>query len=142
MPDRVLTFTKIHESAIIPSYAHIGDSGMDLSSVANLKIPAQSHIVVPTGLTMTMPPGYEGQIRSRSGLAAKHGVFVLNSPGTIDQGYTGELKVILFNTSTIAAFEICVGDRIAQLCICPIAYFTDRSIFTTRGDGGFGSTGV
>jgi dUTP pyrophosphatase len=101
-------------------------------------------ILVPTGLTMAIPTGYEGQVRPRSGLAAKHGVTVLNTPGTIDADYRGEVKVILINLGD-APFEIRRGERIAQLVVAPVSQvnFELRETLdaTQRGTGGFGSTG-
>ena len=100
--------------------------------------------MVSTGLYLEIPPGHEGQVRSRSGLAAKQGVFVLNSPGTIDSDYRGEVKVILANMGQ-SEYSVSIGDRIAQLIICPIiqAKFVNNEDMssTARGAGGFGSTG-
>lgn len=101
--------------------------------------------LIPTGLTMALPQGYEAQIRSRSGLAAKHAVVVLNSPGTIDSDYRGEIKIILINHGT-TPFEIKRGDRIAQMIVAPVVQanfvLVDSLDETERGTGGFGSTGV
>lgn len=131
----------------LPRYATAGSSGMDLrAAVAEaVEIDSGEGAVIPTGLTMEIPIGYEGQVRTRSGLAASHGLTVLNSPGTVDADYRGEVKVILMNfgdeTVTIER-----GDRIAQLVIVPVARVViaevDAVDETSRGEGGFGSTGV
>lgn len=141
-----IIFKKVNENAVIPKYARAGDAGLDLSSVENITIPARGLALVHTGLCMQLPENTEAQIRSRSGLALKHGIFVLNSPGTIDQGYTGEIGVILGNLKDIN-FEVCVGDRIAQMVVaelCPVEIFetTDELHTTERGTGGFGSSGI
>lgn len=131
----------------VPLKATLGASGYDLASTISLVIPPSRHAVVSTGVFVEVPFRWEGQVRSRSGLAAKHGVFVLNSPGTIDSDYRGEIKVILFNSGE-NPFQIEVGDRIAQLVFCPIAEAKfipaegEMMSQTTRGSNGFGSTGV
>ena len=132
-----------------PEYIYEGDSGFDLR--ANLTEPVTlkplERYMVPTGLSFEIPVGYEIQVRPRSGLAAKQGLSVLNSPGTVDQGYTGEVKVILVNLSNDMV-TINHGERIAQAVLCPV--ITKRTATlksltqihsTDRGDGGFGSTG-
>lgn len=138
-------FRKTDPSATLPSYAHPGDAGMDLCSVEELVIPRGERRLVRTGLAMRLPPGYEAQVRPRSGLALKKGVTVLNSPGTIDEGYRGEIGVILVNLGD-EPFGVCKGDRIAQMVVAPcaraeIALVSDLDS-TERGAGGFGSTGV
>ena len=125
---------------------HPGDAGMDIRSIEKITIPARGHRLVHTGLRVRIPEGFEIQVRPRSGLALKHGVTVLNTPGTIDSGYRGEIGVILANFSD-KDFEIRKGDRIAQLVFAP---FVSARILegdvdkeeTDRGEGGFGSTGV
>lgn len=138
-------FRKINPSAILPSYAHPGDAGMDLCSVEELVIPSGGRAMVRTGLSMMLPSGYEAQVRPRSGLALKKGVTVLNSPGTIDEGYRGEICVILANFGE-EPFAIGKGDRIAQMVIAPCTRAeiveVDALDDTERGVGGFGSTGV
>lgn len=138
-------FRKINPSAILPSYAHPGDAGMDLCSVEELVIPSGGRAMVHTGLSMMLPLGYEAQVRPRSGLALKRGVTVLNSPGTIDEGYRGEICVILANFGE-EPFAIGKGDRIAQMVIAPCTRAeivqVDALDDTERGVGGFGSTGV
>lgn len=140
-----LAFKRVHPDAVLPAYAHPSDAGMDLRSVADLEIPRGGRALVPTGLVALLPPGYEAQVRPRSGLALKHGVTVLNTPGTIDSGYRGEIGIILANFGE-AAFDVKKGDRIAQLVIAPVAQpqvvEADVLDATDRGAGGFGSTGV
>lgn len=139
-----LKFKRIHPDAVLPAYAHPSDAGMDIRSVADMTVPARGRALVPTGLVVLLPPLYEAQVRPRSGLALKHGITVLNTPGTIDSGYRGEIGVILFNSSDVD-FQIKKGDRVAQVVIAPVtqpvieeAQEIDE---TDRGAGGFGSTG-
>lgn len=140
-----LAFKRIHPDAVLPAYAHPSDAGMDLRSVADVVIPRGGRALVPTGLVILLPPLYEAQVRPRSGLALKHGVTVLNSPGTIDAGYRGEIGVILANFGE-ADFAVKRGDKIAQLVIAPVTQpqvvEADVLDATDRGAGGFGSTGV
>ena len=139
-----LAFRRIHPAAVLPAYAHPTDAGMDLRSVEAVAIPAGGRALVKTGLVMLLSPGYEGQVRPRSGLALKSGVTVLNSPGTIDAGYRGEIGVILANFGA-EEFRVAPGDRIAQLVIAPVTQpavvETEEVDETDRGAGGFGSTG-
>lgn len=133
------------ERAILPSYAHVGDSGFDLCCLGDLLFLPGSVILVSTGLrVVSLPAETELQVRSKSGLALKHGLVVLNSPGTVDASYRGELKVILKNTSN-APVSLAAGDKIAQCVICPVLtaniVASDEIQDTTRGEGGFGSTG-
>ena len=138
-------FRKVHPDAVLPSYAHPGDAGMDVRSVESLEIAPGARALVHTGLVMALPPGWEAQVRPRSGLALKHGVTVLNTPGTIDAGYRGEVGVILANLGD-APFSVAKGDRIAQIVIAPVttAKIAEVEVVddTDRGAGGFGSTGV
>jgi dUTP pyrophosphatase len=136
-----MTFEKLHEDAIIPHYQTIGSAGLDLHSIEAAVIEPGQRKMVSTGLTIKLPQGTEGQIRPRSGLAAKHGITVLNSPGTIDEDYTGELKVILYNTND-STFSVEKGDRIAQLVVCPVYKLSGLTLDNTREDKGFGSTGL
>ena len=139
-----LSFKRIHPDAVLPSYAHEGDAGMDVRSVQALTIQPGRRALVKTGLVAEIPSGYEIQVRSRSGLAFKHGVTVLNSPGTVDSGYRGEIGVILANFGD-EPFPVSVGDRIAQLVVSPVtqAEISETSDVSSseRGEGGFGSTG-
>ena len=140
-----LRFKNVHPDAVLPSYAHPSDAGMDLRSVDDLTLAPGQRALVHTGLVMLLPPLYEAQVRPRSGLALKNGVTVLNTPGTIDSGYRGEVGVILINLGQ-AAFDVRKGDKIAQMVIAPVTQpnieETDVVDETDRGSGGFGSTGV
>ena len=140
-----LRFKRIHPDAVLPSYAHPSDAGMDVRSVDDLVVPAGKRALVHTGLIMALPPMYEAQVRPRSGLALKNGVTVLNTPGTIDSGYRGEVGVILANFGD-EDFVVKKGDKIAQIVIAPVTQpaieETEIVDETDRGAGGFGSTGV
>lgn len=135
------------KGAVIPEYKTAGAAGADLCALLNesLTIPAGKFAMVPTGLFFEIPEGYEVQVRPRSGLAAKNGVTVLNTPGTIDSDYRGEIKVILINLGELD-FTINSGDRIAQMIVAPVTQatfsITDSLSETERGAGGFGSTGI
>ena len=134
----------IAEPGFEPVYAKPGDAGADLKSTEDLVVPAGGRQLVKTGIKIAMPDGYVGLVHPRSGLAAKHGITVLNAPGTVDAGYRGEIMVTLLNTSN-EPFEVRRGDRIAQLLFQRV----DRADFipvselpeSARGDGGFGSSG-
>ena len=138
-------FRKIDPAAILPSYAHPGDAGMDVRSVEELVVEPGGRKLVRTGLVMMLPPGYEAQVRPRSGLALKNGVTVLNTPGTIDEGYRGEVGVILANFG-VEPFRVEKGAKIAQIVIAPCTRAeiveTVEIDETARGTSGFGSTGV
>lgn len=140
-----LKFKRIHPDAVLPEYAHPSDAGMDVKSIDDLVIAPGKRALVHTGLVMALPPMFEAQVRPRSGLALKKGVTVLNTPGTIDSGYRGEVGVILINLGE-EDFEIKKGDKIAQIVIAPVTVAdiveTDVIDDTDRGEGGFGSTGV
>ncbi len=131
----------------LPFYASAGAAGMDLHACMNEDITLQPQAVtmIPTGLAIALPQGYEAQIRSRSGLAAKHGVFALNSPGTVDSDYRGEIKVILANFSQ-EPFTVQPGTRIAQMVVArheTVEWRVSETLDETeRGEGGFGSTGT
>lgn len=142
----VVKFKKLNSNAEAPEYKSKDAAGMDLKSAEETCIGAGRHAIVTTGFAMEIPSGYEAQIRPRSGLAAKNAVTVLNSPGTIDADYRGEVKVILINLG-LEDFKISVGDRIAQMVIskveqAKIAIVTKDLSETERGSGGLGSTGV
>jgi len=136
-----------NKGAVVPEYKTVGAAGADLCALLDNPVVIESGkvAIIPTGLFLEIPQGYEIQVRPRSGLAAKNGVTVLNTPGTIDSDYRGELKIILINLGS-EAFTINSGDRIAQMVIAPVvqASFTptDKLSETERGTGGFGSTGV
>ena len=140
-----LRFKRIHPDAVLPAYAHEGDAGMDVRSVEDVEIAPGTRSLVHTGLVMMLPQGYEAQVRPRSGLALKHGVTVLNTPGTIDEGYRGEVGVILANFGA-EPFAVKKGDRIAQIVVAPVTRAEIAEVEevdgTERGGGGFGSTGV
>lgn len=132
------------EGLALPAYATSGAAGMDVLSAEDVTLAPGGRHAVATGLAMAIPPGFEIQVRPRSGLALKHGITVPNTPGTIDSDYRGELKVILINHGA-EPFEIRRGDRVAQLVLAPVVQAswleTDRLDETLRGEGGFGSTG-
>ena len=138
-------FRRIDPSAELPTYAHPGDAGMDIRSIEELTIEPGARALVHTGLVMVLPPRYEAQVRPRSGLALKNGVTVLNTPGTIDEGYRGEIGVILANFGS-EPFKVEKGAKIAQMVIAPCARAeiveTDEVDDTVRGTGGFGSSGL
>lgn len=128
-----------------PAYAHPGDAGADLVAAEAVELAPGQRATVGTGLSMALPDGFAGFVVPRSGLAAKHGITVVNSPGTVDAGYRGEIRVTLLNTDTSVPYSVAVGDRIAQLVIMPVTRATFIPVETLpgshRGDAGFGSTG-
>ena len=138
-------FKKTHPDATIPAYAHPGDAGMDVCSCTSLTIQPGARALVATGLVMELPKGTEAQMRPRSGLAIKNGITLLNTPGTIDEGYRGEIGIILINLGH-EPFDIRPGMRIAQMVIAPVLRVVVEEVVdvsdTTRGTGGFGSTGL
>lgn len=140
-----LKIKKLTKTAITPCYAHQNDAGLDLFSDESRILAPGEFGMIKTGIAIGLMPGTEAQIRPRSGLAAKHGITVLNSPGTVDEGYRGEVCVILINHSKID-FEIKSGMKIAQMVIAPVMKVKteekDELSITKRGEGGFGSTGI
>jgi dUTP pyrophosphatase len=136
-----------------PAYAHPGDAGADLCAAVEVVLPPGGRAVVGTGLAVAVPEGYAAFVHPRSGLAARHGIALVNAPGTIDAGYRGEVKVILINTDPAEPFTVRRGDRIAQLVVQPVVrarfvqveelppLHSQRSGNGARGSGGFGSTG-
>ena len=147
-PKMDLKFVKSHPDAVSPSYNYPTDSGFDLYSTESVGISPLSRMIVGTGLKFNIKDGFEIQVRPKSGLAAKQGLTVLNTPGTIDSGYDGEVKVILYN-STQNTLYIEKGQKIAQACICPVVNgrWIELNEVTEisgkdRGDNGFGSTGI
>ncbi|RKT36963.1 deoxyuridine 5'-triphosphate nucleotidohydrolase [Microbacterium sp. AG1240] len=128
-----------------PVYAHPGDAGADLTSAEKVSLAPGERALVATGVSIALPDGYVGFVVPRSGLAAKHGITIVNAPGTIDAGYRGEIKVALLNTDTTERYDIAPGDRIAQLIVMPVHRATfvpvDELPDSVRGSGGFGSTG-
>jgi dUTP pyrophosphatase len=146
MTPLTIAATLLRPHAQLPAYAHSADeeAGLDLCAAEPAVLRPGEWAAVPTGLAVEIPPGFEGQVRPRSGLALRHGVTLLNSPGTIDPGYRGEIRVIMINHGP-ADFHIAAGDRIAQLIVAAYAR-VDWKLATlgasARGEGGFGSTGV
>lgn len=138
-------FRKLTATAKTPLYQTRWASGMDLCADGSVSLFPGCSAVVPTGISIELPAGLEGQVRPRSGLAAKYGITVLNAPGTVDADYRGEIKVILLNTSN-EIYTVSVGDRIAQLVIAPVVQVSLEEVTeltaTDRGDGGLGSTGA
>jgi len=138
-------FKKLNPTAVLPAYAHPGDAGMDVCACEAATLQPGERKLVKTGLQMELPPGTEAQMRPRSGLALKHGITLLNTPGTIDEGYRGEVGVILINLGQ-DAFEVRPGMRIAQMVIAPVLRVNSVEVSgisdTVRGEGGFGSTGA
>lgn len=143
-----IKISRVNESAAdlpLPAYATPQSSGMDLRAAEDAEIRPGETTMIPTGFRIAIPPGYEGQVRPRSGLAIKHAIGILNSPGTIDSDYRGEVKVLITNFGK-QSFRVGRGDRIAQLVISPVTRSAwvevpdvDR---TDRGEGGFGHTGI
>ncbi|MBI5239054.1 MAG: dUTP diphosphatase [Elusimicrobia bacterium] len=128
-----------------PRYAHEGDAGVDLHSAADITVAPGERALVPTGLRMAIPSGYEGQVRPKSGLALKHGITVLNTPGTVDAPYRGEVGVIVINHDPREPYAIKKGEKIAQMVFAKVERASFREAggldATTRGAGGYGSTG-
>ena len=140
-----LRFSLLRDGARLPSRAHDGDAGLDLHAVEAATLAPGERTSIGTGVAVEIPPGHAGLVLPRSGLAARHGIALVNSPGLIDSGYRGEVRVLLLNTDRERPFEIAPGDRIAQLAVTPIAQAepveaTDLAV-TPRGQGGFGSSG-
>ena len=130
---------------LAPAKAHADDAAYDLHSRAEITLPPMTSTLVPTGLFLELPVGYEAQIRPRSGLALKHNIMLTNSPGTVDAGYRGEVGVIVYNGGS-APFPVRRGDRIVQMVIAKLAEVeleeTETLSESERGTGGFGSTGI
>lgn len=146
MDQPILRFMRLHPEAIVPAYQSGQAAGLDLHAVLEdaLDIPTGEILLVPCGFAMAIPPGWEAQVRPRSGLATKHGISMPNAPGTIDADYRGEVKVPLINFGK-ARFRIEPGMRIAQMVVAPVARVVVQEVetldTTDRGSGGFGSTG-
>ena len=140
-----LRFIKLSDKATLPTRAHDGDAGLDLYAAEGARIGPGGRVSVGTGLAVAIPEGLAGLVMPRSGLALKHGVSLVNSPGLIDPGYRGEVRVLLLNTDGTAEFRVAPGDRIAQLLLIPIATASpleaDSLDSSVRGSGGFGSSG-
>jgi dUTP pyrophosphatase len=140
-----LPIAKLNAAAVLPSRAHEGDAGLDLYACEAAHIGPGERWSVGTGIAVEIPKGHAGLVLPRSGLAKRHGIALVNSPGLIDSGYRGEIRVLLLNTDPADIFRVEPGDRIAQLLITPIviAEPVEATVLTdsARGDGGFGSSG-
>ena len=146
MSELEILATRLDKSLSLPQRAQPGDAGLDLYAAIDATLEAGGgRALVPTGLAISIPDGYAGFVQPRSGLALKHGVTCLNTPGLIDSGYRGELKVILVNTDPSQSYEVKKGERIAQLVIQKVAQTrlkeVDELPSSSRGEGGFGSSG-
>jgi dUTP pyrophosphatase len=139
-----LPITRLREDAIVPERAYSGDAGLDLSSCERIELAPGERALVGTGLAVAIPEGYAGFVQPRSGLAARHGLSVVNSPGLVDSGYRGELRVVLLNTDTKEPFVVEPGMRIAQLVVLPVPEVelveVDELPASDRGGRGFGSS--
>jgi dUTP pyrophosphatase len=140
-----LAVQRLRDDAKLPTRSHAGDAGYDLYAVEPATLQPGARAMVPTGIAIELPAGHAGLVLPRSGLAAKHGIALVNAPGLIDEGYRGELRVLLLNTDREAAFEIAAGDRIAQLVLVEVStpeVVEVRALSdTARAGGGFGSSG-
>lgn len=139
-----LQVQRLREDAQLPSRAYDGDAGLDLSACERHELPPGARAVVPTGVAVAIPPGYAGFVQPRSGLAAKHGITIVNTPGLVDSGYRGEVNVVLLNTDRAETFVIEPGMRIAQLVVLPVApaqpVESEELPPSDRGERGFGSS--
>ena len=137
--------TRLDSAVSVPGYARPGDAGADLTAAEDVDLEPGERAVIGTGIAIALPAGYAGFIHPRSGLAARHGLTMVNAPGTIDAGYRGEIKVILLNTDPVQPVSLRRGDRIAQLVVQRVENVTFREVAmlpeSVRGTGGFGSTG-
>jgi dUTP pyrophosphatase len=140
-----LRFVKLNERATLPTRAHDNDAGLDLYAAEAARLAPGARVRVGTGLAVQIPDGVGGLVLPRSGLALRHGVTLVNSPGLIDPGYRGEVQVLLLNTDPTREFQISPGERIAQLLLVPVVHASplqaDALDESTRGEGGFGSSG-
>jgi dUTP pyrophosphatase len=148
MKTKSLGVELIHEDAKVPTYAYPSDSGFDLRSTVEINIPPFGRALVPTGIKLSIPEEHEIQIRPKSGLAINQGLTVLNTPGTVDSGYVGEIKIIVFNTNN-ETVTVSKGMKIAQAVLCPVVCgkyvsieLMDKVEDKDRMDNGFGSTGL
>ena len=140
-----LPVRRLHPGAVLPVRAHPDDAGLDLCAVEGAKLPAGARAMVRTGLALELPPGHAGLVLPRSGLAARHGIALVNAPGLIDAGFRGEVQVLLLNTDRERPFAVAPGDRIAQLVVvtvaAPDAVEVVELASSPRGAAGFGSSG-
>jgi dUTP pyrophosphatase len=141
-----LPIRRLRDDAVVPSRAYAGDAGLDLSACERVELGAGERAVVGTGLAVAIPEGYAGFVQPRSGLAAKHGITIVNTPGLVDSGYRGELKIILLNTDPHETFVVEQGMRIAQLVVLEVPGVDPVEVEelpdTERGVRGFGSSSV
>jgi dUTP pyrophosphatase len=139
-----LPVQRLHDGATLPARAYEGDAGLDLSACERVELGPGERAVVGTGLTVAIPDGHAGFVQPRSGLAARHGITILNTPGLVDSGYRGELKVVLLNTDRSEQFVVEPGMRIAQLVVLPVALPEPKEVAelpdSQRGEKGFGSS--
>ncbi len=138
-------FRRLRDAALIPAYATDGDAGADLGSTVEVTLAPGERALVPTGVALALPPGFVGLVHPRSGLAARHGITIVNAPGTIDSGYRGEILVNLVNLDPVEPFTVHPGDRVAQLVVQEVASAdfveVDSLPASPRGETGHGSTG-
>jgi dUTP diphosphatase len=141
-----LAVRRLREDAVVPTRAYPGDAGLDLAACERVELGPGERAIVPTGVAVAIPEGYAGFVQPRSGLAARHGITIVNAPGLVDSGYRGELKVVLLNTDGREAFVVEPGMRIAQLVVLPVAEVDlvelDELPETERSVRGFGSSAV
>ncbi len=145
-PDRVeILIKRLDPGLPLPARAHPGDAGTDLFAAQDVELAPGQRAIIPTGVAIALPDGYAAFVHPRSGLAARHGVTLVNAPGTVDAGYRGEIRVTLLNTDTERPVRLQRGDRIAQLVVQRVAYPVFHEVETlpgsARGEDGFGSTG-
>jgi dUTP pyrophosphatase len=140
-----LRFARLNDAAVLPSRAHEGDAGLDLYAAEAAHLGPGERWNVPTGVAVEIPEGHAGLVLPRSGLAREHGIALVNSPGLIDAGYRGEIRVLLLNTDPAEVYQVKPGDRIAQLVVVAVAapepVEAEALAESARGDGGFGSSG-
>ena len=140
----VVEVRRLDPAAALPAYAHPGDAGADLVTTVDVQLAPGERVLVPTGLAIALPPGYVGLVHPRSGLALRLGLSIVNTPGTVDAGYRGEVKVLLVNTDATETVALARGDRIAQLVVQEVSHARFVEVDTLpdadRGDGGYGST--
>ncbi len=139
-----LAVTRLHPGAVLPKRAYAGDAGLDLAACERVTLAPGERATVPTGLAVAIPEGHAGFVQPRSGLAARHGITIVNAPGLVDSGYRGELRVVLLNTDTSEPFVVEPGMRIAQLVVLPVPELelveVDELPDSERGVRGFGSS--
>lgn len=140
-----VTVTRLDPDVPLPAYAHPGDAGADLVTTVDVHLPPGERVLVPTGIAIALPEGFAAFVHPRSGLALRHGLSIVNTPGTIDAGYRGEIKVLLVNHDHADAVTLSRGDRIAQLVVQRVEHvrFAESGVLpaSERGSGGYGSTG-